>query len=99
MKSWKARLLLVFVVGALTLAVSVPAMASHSSGAIESMFGADGPVSDEDSDTGDVGESSDASVLPYYCNWPSFRSDTTATCSKQPFTMGELDGSSGDTAT
>ncbi len=47
MKSWKARLLVVFTVGALTLADSVPAMAYHPGGATESMFGADGLVSGE----------------------------------------------------
>ncbi len=97
MKSCKARLLLVFVVGALTLGASVPAMAFHSEGAIEDMFGAAGPVSGDESDPGGVSEPSDVSVLPYYCPWPyALNTDGTAICSKQPLTIGEPSGAADD---
>ena len=90
MRSWKARLLLMFSMGALILAVSVPAMAFHAEGAIEEMFGAEGPVSGLDGDPGGVSEPSDISVLPYYCPWPyALNTEGTAICSKQPLTIGE----------
>ena len=95
MRSWKARLLLMFSMGALILAVSVPAMAFHAEGAIEEMFGAEGPVSGVDGDPGGVSEPSDISVLPYYCPWPyALNTEGTSICSKQPLTIGEPSGAS-----
>ncbi len=96
MKSWKAHLLLVFAMGALTIGLSVPAMAFHSGGAIEDMFGAEGPVSGDDGVHGGVSGPADVSVLPYYCPWPyAFNTDGTAICSKQPLTIGAPSGDSG----
>ena len=90
MKSWKARLLFVFTVGALVLAVSVPAMANHPGGAIESAFGPGRPVPGNDG-PGIGGEPPpSADVLPYYCSKPySLSSEAASVCSNDPFTFSQ----------